>query len=326
VRVEHRPKPAGVGGWRYHLVQLRWAMRLTWDAIRIRAHVAIISSGACHWFGLALLPLIGVRVVPCLHNALFAPHRRLSRGQRLELWLTGWFFRRVAAATLSCSRAVSRQVDEVTGGRHGPVVEYLPIYKRAYFADAADPPSRPPFRVLFVGRIEPEKGVFELLEIARRFTAGGRTDIEFDLCGAGSALKDVQAKADELKLGQRFRMHGHCARETLRRMYVDAHAVIVPTSGVILEGFNQVVTEAVLASRAVVTSEVCPAVEYLTGAVVLVPPDDVDAYAKALLRLCDDPRYYQSIRASCPAVSEPFYDATNGWRAAVERLLCLNRR
>src|SRR5207249_2169018 len=71
IRIEHRPKPTGVGGWRYHLLQLRWAVRLTLDALRFRADIAVVSSGACHWFGLALLPPFGVRVVPCLHNALF---------------------------------------------------------------------------------------------------------------------------------------------------------------------------------------------------------------------------------------------------------------
>jgi glycogen(starch) synthase len=109
----------------------------------------------------------------------------------------------------------------------------------------------------------------------------------------------------------------------LQQMYAAAHVVIVPTTGAILEGFNQVVTEAVLAGRPAVTSEVCPAVEYLPGAVVLVPPDDVDAYAKAMLRLCDEPTYYAATRANSIAVSEPFYDPANGWRAAVERTLNL---
>jgi glycogen(starch) synthase len=321
IRIEHRPKPPGVGGWRYHLVQLRWAMRLSWDAIRFRANVAIISSGACHYFGLTLLPLFGVRVVPCIHNALYPAHRRLSRAQRLELWLTGRFFRHVAAALMSCSRAVTRQVDEITASRHGPIVEYLPIYKRAYFADGREPPERPPFHVLFVGRVEQDKGVFDLLEIARRFADARRTDIEFDLCGTGSALDELRAQADAAGLASRFRTHGHCARIKLQQMYAAAHVVIVPTTQSFVEGFNQVVTEAVLAGRPAVSSVVCPAVEYLDGAVVLVPPEDVDAYSKALLRLCDDPAHYAATRANGPAVSEQFYDPANGWRAAVERIL-----
>ena len=93
--------------------------------------------------------------------------------------------------------------------------------------------------------------------------------------------------------------HGHCGRQKLQEMYAASHAVIVPTTAEFTEGFNQVVTEAVLAGRPVVTSDVCPAVEYLPGAVVLVPTDDVDAYERAVLRLCDDPAYYGPARASC---------------------------
>jgi hypothetical protein len=54
---------------------------------------------------------------------------------------------------------------------------------------------------------------------------------------------------------------------------------------------------------------------------VLVSVEDTDAYEQAILRLCDEPKYYDVTRANCAAVSEPFYDPANGWKAAVERLL-----
>jgi glycosyltransferase involved in cell wall biosynthesis len=318
--IVHRPKPSGIGGVRYHWVQLCWALRLTWNALRFRANVAIISYGACHWIGLILLPLFRVRVVPCLHNALYPPGRKLALGQRLELRSAAWFFRFGAWAVLSCSRVVSRQLDAITRGRHGVVEEFLPVYQREYFVDMPPPSAeRRPFRVLYVGRVEADKGVFIVLELARRFAAAGRTDIEFDVCGSGSALEELRKRVEALGVTERVRAHGHCGREMLRAMYGAAHAVIVPTPAT--EGFNQVVTEAVLSGRPVVTSEACPAVEYLPGAVVLVPVEDTDAYERAVLRLCDDSKYYEVGRSNCAAVSEQFYDAANGWRTAVNCLL-----
>jgi glycosyltransferase involved in cell wall biosynthesis len=320
-RIIHRPRPP-VGGWRYHLQQFTWSLRLTWDALRFRADVVIVHLGMCHLFGLALLPLARVKVVPCLFNTFWPKDRRLSRMQRLVLTLTGRFLRRQAWAILSMSRAITRQVDELTGGRHGPIVEFLPVYRRDSFATMPPPPAaRSPFRVLYVGRIETDKGVFLALELARRFAAAGRTDIEFDLCGAGSALEELRKKAGELRLTASFRTHGHCGRAMLQEMYAAAHVVIVPTTAQFTEGFNQVMTEAVLSGRPVVTSDACPAVEYLPDTGVIVPTDDTDAYEKAILQLCDERAYYESVRANCAAVSGPFYDPANGWRAAVEGLL-----
>ncbi len=317
----HRPRPPAAG-WRYHFQQFTWSLRLTWDALRFRADIVIVHLGMCYLFGLALLPLVGIKVVPCLFNSFWPKDRRLSRMQRLVLWLTGRFLRRRAWAILSMSRAISRQVDELTGGRHGPIVEFLPVYRRDSFADMPPPPAiRMPFRVLYVGRIEADKGVFLALELARRFTASGRTDIEFDLCGSGSALEELRQKAANLEIAGRFRTHGHCGRAKLQGMYAAAHVVLIPTTAQFTEGFNQVMTEAVLSGRPVVTSDACPAVEYLPDTGVLVPTDDTDAYEKAVLRLCDDPTFYETARANCGAVSGPFYDPANAWRAAVERLL-----
>jgi glycogen synthase len=320
-QIVHRPRPA-VGGWRYHLQQLTWAFRLTWDALRFRADMVIVLHGACHLFGLLLLPVFRVRVVPCLFNTLWPKDRRLSRVQRLVQTLTGWFLRFGAWAIISLSRAITRQVDELTGGRHGPVFECHPVYSRNLFANFPPPPiSRTPFRVLYVGRIEADKGVFVVLELARRFAVSRQTDIEFDLCGAGSALEALQKNATELGLAERFRAHGHCGSARLREMYAAAHVVIIPTTAQFTEGFNQVMTEAVLAGRPVVTSDACPAAEYLPGTGVIVPTDDTDAYEQAILRLRDDPTFYAAARANCAAVSEPFYEPKNGWWAAVERLL-----
>jgi glycogen synthase len=320
-RIIHCPRPT-FGGWRYHLQQLTWAVRLTWDALRFRADVVIVHYGMCYLFGLWLLPVFRVKVVPNVFNTFWPKDRRLSRMQRIVLRLTGQFLRWGAWAILSISHAITRQLDELTGGRHGPVFEMLPVYRREYFAHLPLPPAnRPPFHVLYVGRIEADKGVFVVLELARRFATAGRTDIEFDLCGAGAALEELRKKAIDLGVESRFRIHGHCGRAKLQEMYSAAHVVIIPTTAQFTEGFNQVMTEAVLSGRPVVTSDACPAVEYLPNTGAIVPTDDRDAYENAVLRLCDDPAFYESARANCAAVSGPFYDPANGWRAAVERLL-----
>jgi len=175
--------------------------------------------------------------------------------------------------------------------------------------------------VFFAGRIERNKGVFNLLEIARRFAREGRSDIEFDLCGDGSALAELRKEAQEAGLQSRFRCHGHQDKPRMREMYSQTHVVIVPTTTDFIEGFNKVVAEGILAGKPVITSSVCPALEYVADGIVEVPPNDTQAYGTAIIRLHEDRSLYESKRRGCTALQEQFYDPDRGWAAALKRML-----
>lgn len=310
------------GGAFYHIGQVWAAIRLVASAIRYRADVAVIVCGSAHWFPMAVLPLLGVKVVNSLHCVLWRKNRPLTGVPKIVWKLNRLFFNRAVSTILSASRDISDQLEEVTGKDHQPIVEFLPTYRRESF-DGNGPPPVPhtPFRVFFAGRIERNKGVFHLLEIARRFASEGRTDIEFDVCGNGSALDELRAAVTQSGLGERFRCHGHCAKPVMRQMYAQCHAVIVPTTSDFIEGFNQVVAEGVLGGRPVITSSVCPALEYVRQAVVEVPPDDTRAYGDAILRLADDQEFYDSRVHGCHGAQEQFYDPARGWGSTLRKAL-----
>jgi glycosyltransferase involved in cell wall biosynthesis len=319
--LRHRRVPFQDGpGPLYHLGQVWAGLRLLGSALASRADVAVVVNGSAHWFALTLLPWFGVRVVPSLHCVLWPASRPPAGVRRLVAALDARFFARSAAAVLSASGDITRQLDEVTRGRHGPVFEFLPTYPAGSF-EAGEPPAGKPFRVLFAGRVEGDKGVFDLLAVAKRFADVGRTDIEFDLCGSGSALDELRGAAESAGLAGRFRCHGYCTRETMREMYARCRAVVVPTTSDFVEGFNQVVAEGVLSGRPVVTSRVCPALEYVRDAVVEVGVDDVQGYGDALLRLCDDAAFYQDRRRGCAGAQAQFYDAGRGWGTALKKAL-----
>jgi glycosyltransferase involved in cell wall biosynthesis len=320
-RVEHRPIAFSKGpAPLYHLGQIWSGVRMVASVVRFRADAAVVSGGT-HWFLLALLPLLGVRVIPTLHCVLWRKSRRPRGLNRLFHRLNAAFFRRAPVAILSLSRDITAQLDELTGGGHPEVIPFLPSYRRGAVDPAGDPPAPPPFRVLFAGRIERNKGVFDLLQVAERFAAAGRTDVEFDLCGDGSALAELRRAAGASAAAPRFRCHGHLDRRRMREMYASAHAVVAPTTSAFIEGFNKVVAEAVLAGRPVITSSVCPALEYVRGAVVEVPPDDVAAYGDAILSLAGDPFRWRMLREGCGEVGEQFYDVERSWGAALAQAL-----
>jgi glycogen(starch) synthase len=321
--LEHRPIPWENGpGALYHLGQLGSALRLIVAALVFRADVAVICNGSGHWFPLLLLPLLGVQVIPSLHCVLW-PRNRPPRGvSKLVQRLNAPLFARAAFAILSASRDIERQVAELTRGRHRPVVEFLPTYRPDVFSGDGSPPApHRPFRVFFAGRVERNKGVFDLLKIAERFARDGRHDIEFDLCGDGTALPELRRQVAAKGLGERFRCHGYCSRPVMRQRFAQAHAVIVPTTSDFIEGFNQVVAEGVLAGRPVITSAVCPALDYVRDAVAEVAADDVRGYGDAILQLCDDESFYRARCRGCVAAQPQFYDTARGSAAGLSKIL-----
>ncbi|MGB7158981.1 MAG: glycosyltransferase, partial [Tepidisphaeraceae bacterium] len=165
----------------YHLGQIWSGFRLTVSAARFGADVAVISNGV-HWLSLRAFPLMGIKVIPTLH-CVFWPLAKPPSGlggfvQRLN----ARFLRRHASAFLCASSDVAEQLERLTG--RTDVTVFMPTYRRETFDDPPPaPPATPPFRVMYAGRVERNKGVFALLDIAKRFAADGRPEIEFDLCG-----------------------------------------------------------------------------------------------------------------------------------------------
>lgn len=320
--IEHLPKPAATGSLAYHWNQVWHGLQIMAAILKSKADVAIVADGTTHWFVLAPLSWLGVKVVPSIHCVLWRKYQPLKRKERWLLALDRVFFRHFCAGVLAVSDEIAEQVEDLTGTEVPPIAQFLPIYRREAFAGVESPSQeRSPFRVVFAGRIEREKGVFDLLAIAQQLAQAGRTDITFDLCGDGTQLEALRQAAQAAGLADRFVCHGHCNKTQMRAMFNRAHAIVVPTRTDFVEGFNKVVVEGILSGRPVVTSAVCPALSYLKDAVVEVPPDQPTAYADALVKLCDDPDFYAAKQAACGALQEQFYDETQGWSAAVRSIL-----
>lgn len=321
--IEHRPIPLRTAkGLLYHLGLLWYGLQLIASAIRFGANAAVVADGTTHWFVLSLLPVLGVQVIPSLHCGLWRKYVPQRTVDKLLLKLSQYLFASCCAAILTVSDEISEQVALLTQERHRLMRRFSPVYRREQFALLHAPSSeRSPFRVLFVGRIEPDKGVFDLLEIAHRMKMMGREDITFDLCGNGSALEELRLAALEAGVDSSFVCHGHCNKTQMREMFNQAHTIIVPTRTDFAEGFNKVVAEGVLSGRPVVTSAVCPAVSYVRDAVVEVPPADLIGYSDALIQLCDDPEFYEQKRRGCLALQEQFYDDSHSWGAALKSIL-----
>ncbi|MEX0653286.1 MAG: glycosyltransferase family 4 protein [Phycisphaeraceae bacterium] len=322
VRIDYRPIPLFDRRGPLHHAGIFWySLRLLVSAWRFRADV-VVSTRYAHWFVLSLLTRTGIAVVPALHGKLWPGHRSPGVIHNAVLSLSRGLFRDRCLAVMVASEDIAGQVRRLTGGAARPIVRFNPLYRSEAFADLATPVwSRRPFRVLYAGRIETSKGVDDLLAIARHWRDAGRDDIRLDLCGDGSQLAALREKAAAMHLGERFRCHGHCGRAEMRQMFAAAHAVVVPTRSELHEGFNQVVVEAVLAGRPVVSSSVCPSTREAPEAVWLVDPDAVEQYREAIETLADDAATYERYLAGTRAAADRFFDGQHSWGAVLERVL-----
>ena len=323
--VENRPKRlANAGGALFHLSQLHYTASILWTALRYRPDAVIIDSGTTHWFLLAPLRIARIAVIASMHSVLWARGFPPSRpARRLLLWLAGWFWRHIAQATICVSPECERQVHTIAGKPRGRVFQYRAQYRRSLFDSVAPRPPHElrPFRVLFVGRVEANKGVFDLLAMADRLNALLPRQFEWHICGHGTASTELARQVHARGLDDVVFLLGKLDQGALRNEYGWAHLVVVPTRSDIGEGFSMAAAEAVLAQRPVVSSKVTAAIDVLGDAFVVAQPDDVESYVAAIRRLAEDRAEYDRRAAACMAAQQQFLDPENGLRVALTRAI-----
>ncbi len=326
IAVEHRPVPSRHrSGLAFHLGELRhaaWIIRL---ALRFRADTVIVAD-QLHWFALWPLHLLRRKLIVMLHCA-FWPSGSCTQAAstRCLQRLNGRFWRNGVDVTLCVSPEVERQLREIAGPLGGSVLQVRAQYRRAFFAAIPPPAYDPgqPFRVLFAGRLEREKGVFDLLEIANRLTRSSPGLFTFELCGKGSSHAELTREIAKCGLAGSFRLLGKLDREAIADAFGRCHAVLVPTGFSFAEGMNRVAIEGVLAGRPVITSPASHAEEVLGEVLVVVPVGDVNAYVAALQKLRTDPAFYAERCAATRIGTEIFFDGKQSFRAALETALKL---
>jgi colanic acid/amylovoran biosynthesis glycosyltransferase len=160
-------------------------------------------------------------------------------------------------------------------------------------APVDDVPAIDPFRILYVGALEPKKGVQHLLDA---LVIAGPTLGEWccDLIGHGPDAETLRARAAHLGLADHVRFHGAQAFEVVAEAYRTASVCVAPS--VIgpdgrQEGIPNVMIEALAYQRPAITTAISGIPELIrdgdTG--VLVPPGDAAALATALTRVHADP-------------------------------------
>ena len=310
----------GKGIW-YYFYQLCRAAWLFVDVTRSRASDVIVMDGVTLFFLLTPLAWSGKRIFLSVHTVLWRDGANLGLLKRLILRLDGRFIRRHCAGCLVASPAIASQISRLTQGCNHSIVLFNPTYEREDFDRFASPnPQQRPFRVFYAGRIEIDKGVLDLLQSVRMLILAGRS-VHLDYCGDGEALLSLREEVINTGLSDHVDIHGHLDRPALLDLLGNAQVVVVPTRSEFPEGLNQVVIEAVLSRRPVVTSKVCPALELVSEAVVEAEADNVDSYSAAIGQLIDNHELFAEKASGADGLREQFFDPKQGWTAKAYALI-----
>jgi glycosyltransferase involved in cell wall biosynthesis len=213
------------------------------------------------------------------------------------LWASIWAHPRTLAHALSYlpTRYLYRHADAVvTYGRHvsayveryrtkGNVFEAPQAVSAELFGTILEPENHDGFHLLFVGRLEREKGVEVLLEAWRRAGLDDRATLTF--AGAGPLRPE----------GRGIEVRGHVAREDLPALYASADALVLPSirTATFLEPWGLVVNEAMHQGTPVIASD---AVGAAAGGLVqdgrnglIAPANDAQALATRIRTLAVNP-------------------------------------
>lgn len=176
-------------------------------------------------------------------------------------------------------------------------------------------------RVVFLGRVSPEKGIADLLELARRCAARppARRTWHPVIAGTGPLASRVERAARELG-PEALTYLGF--RSDPGAVYEDAAALVLPSSH---EGMPLVVLEAFSFALPVVAYDI-PGVRDVVvhgrNGFLVRPADGVDGLERALDRLFDDP----AERARLGAAARADYEARHRIETMIEKTVSLLER
>jgi glycosyltransferase involved in cell wall biosynthesis len=272
-------------------------MTILWQRLRVPVPIELLAGRADVFHGpdFILPPLLGTPAVVTIHDLAFLTHPECALPS-LVRYLTAAVPHalRRASAVISDSRTTANDLHTLLGVPREKITSiYLGV--DPIFTPHADPDAVAALRAkygltpptaLAVGTIEPRKNYERLIAAfaqARQHADGPRMLV---IAGRPGWLYDgVYAAVEKYGLRDTVKFLDYIPDAELTTLY---HAVDVLAMPSIYEGFGIPVLEAMASGTPVVCSDGGPLPEIAGDAALVVPVEDVDGLAQALVRVVSD--------------------------------------
>lgn len=233
-----------------------------------------------HTFLAALPAIVARRLAGARQAAVVVTRHIVKRGK--DSRFNRWLYRNVDGVAFVSRVAMDAFLSaSPTIGRHKLTVIHNSL-KHAAVAKASPRVCNKPLRLVFVGRLCPDKGIETLLEA---MALVGDVDLALDVVGSGDGLylERLKEKAHELGIAQRVAWHGF--HSDVAPFIEGADVGVAPS--LCRESFCFAALEYMSHGRPVITTDNGGQVEFVAddGDGLLVPAGDAHALAKAIRRL-----------------------------------------
>ena len=167
---------------------------------------------------------------------------------------------------------------------------------RSHAAEFREKLKLPSRFILFVGRLVPEKGVFDLLAAYAKLESGLRSEIGLVFAGDGVSREELTQQAKRISPGA-ICFPGFAQREDLAGLYALAEALVLPTHS---EVWGLVVNEAMACGLPVIVSSIAGCSADLVDDGwngFVVPPRDAEKLSVAMDSVVRQPELKQQMSA-----------------------------
>ena len=304
-------------GW--HVEESAYARRVLAHLRRIRPHVVVMGTDLPPWFYTALPR--STALILTMHNTFWPMGRRATGAKaRLKQALRGLGLRRASAAVCT-SPECARQLATLTGGQKELFVEMPQIPAGRLPALHPRDAAR---ALLYLGRIEANKGVFDLLTAFSNL-ASHRPDITLTLAGTGSAAPAVEEAIRTAPHRERIRYSGQLSAEGVIAALQRADLLVCPTRSSFNEGLALVVIEAAAMGVPSVVSSVIPAQDHVPDGCAVYPADDTAALERSLAAVIDSSDAYQALAEGTASIRAQVLDRSRSWGSQLAHAMLIAR-
>ncbi|HID25771.1 MAG TPA: glycosyltransferase family 1 protein, partial [Thermoplasmata archaeon] len=159
--------------------------------------------------------------------------------------------------------------------------------------------------IMFAGRIDREKGLFDLVESAR-YVCSEKPDVFFIIAGKGRDLGKLRESIRKAKLQDRFIFPGQVNKDQLVKLYQDATIFVFPSYH---EGLPGAVLEAMSCGLPVIATDVRGNRDLISNGEtgILVPPRSPEKMAETISMLLKDKNFRKNLGRNARKTVEEKY-------------------